>query len=351
MAENQSESPQNDNRNLIIGAIVIVVLLIIGVVALIVWMGASDQEGAILHTPTEIAMETTATVTPEAEATEESEEPTATVTEEPTEEPTEESTPEPTEAPTEEPTEGPPAGLPPEPQDISFQAEDGQALQGRYYPGAAPNSPLIILMHWAPGNMDDWNEIAFWLQNRALGGSSSNVGSASWLDPTWFPTLPDGKSYAVFTFNFRSGGREGMLLDAQAAFKTAHELEGANSSQIVSFGASIGADGAPDGCFWHNENFGVGCLGALSLSPGSYLTVPYNEVVDKLGAEQPPKPAWCFFATNDAESAGACQSASGDHYRMVECTGGGWHGMDLVDPARDLNALLLILDWLALLGL
>ena len=65
----------------------------------------------------------------------------------------------------------------------------------------------------------------------------------------------------------------------------------------------------------------------------------------------PPKPVWCFFAADDTDSAQACQSASGDHYRMVEWTGGGWHGMELVDPARDPNALLLILDWLALLGL
>ena len=55
MAENQSESPQNGNRNLIISAIVIVVLLIIGVVAVIIWMGGTDQEGAVVPTPTEIA--------------------------------------------------------------------------------------------------------------------------------------------------------------------------------------------------------------------------------------------------------------------------------------------------------
>jgi hypothetical protein len=344
MAENQTDTSQTDSRNLIIGAIIIVALLLIGVVAIIIWMGNSNQEAVVLPTVTEVAVEATATVTPEDEGPEE---PTATVTEEATEEPTLE----PTEAPTDNPTEEPPAGLPPQPQDISFQAEDGQTLQGRYYPGANPNSPMILLMHWAPGNMDDWNEIAFWLQNRGLGGSSPNVGSASWLDPTWFPIMPKEKSYAVFTFNFRSGGREGMLLDAQAAFNTVREFEGINPSQIASFGASIGADGAPDGCAWHNESFGVGCLGALSLSPGSYLTVPFNEVVDKLGAEMPPKPVWCFFATDDTTSSQACQSASGDHYRMVEWTDGSWHGMALIDPDRDPNALILILEWLALLGL
>jgi len=165
MADN-NETPENGNRNLIIGAIVIVVLIIIGVVALIIWMGGSGQESVNAPTPTEVAIITTPTVTLEDEATEEPEEPTTTVTEEPTKAPTEEPTVEITEEPTDVPTEEPPTGLPPDPQDVTFQAEDGLSLQGRYYPGAAPNSPVIILMHWAPGNMDDWNEIAFWLQNR-----------------------------------------------------------------------------------------------------------------------------------------------------------------------------------------
>jgi len=343
MTDNQTETPANKNRYLFIGAIVVVLLIIILAVVFFSMRG-SDQETAVLPTATEVAMEATATVTPQDE-TEEPEEPTATITEEPTDEPTEE--PE----PTAEPTEEPPVSLPPEPQEITFQAEDGQTLSGRYYPAAVDGALLIILMHWAPGTMDDWNEIAFWLQNRGLSGSSPNVGQQPWLDPSWFPAITEGKSYAILTFNFRKGGREEMLLDAQAAFNAARGLQGINPGQIVSFGASIGADGAPDGCVWHNENFGTGCLGALSLSPGSWLMVPYNEVVDKLGAESPPKPVWCFYATDDAQALETCQSVSGDHYRMVEWQGGGWHGMELIDPARDPNALLLIMEWLALLGL
>jgi len=348
MVENQTETPENNHRNLIIGAIFVVGLLIVAVLILIFLTRGTNQEAAEISTATEVAIDVTATVTPEG-VTEEPEEPTATITEELTEKPTEE--PEQTQEPTVEPTEEPPVSLPPEPQDITFQAEDGQTLSGRYYPAAADGAPVIILMHWAPGKMDDWNEIAFWLQNRGLSGSSPNVGQQTWLDPTWFPVIADGKSYAIFTFNFRSGEREQMLLDAQAAFNTARSLPGVNSARILSFGASIGADGAPDGCVWHNDNFGGGCLGALSLSPGSWLTVPYNEVVDQLGAESPPKPVWCFYATEDAKAVETCQSVSGDHYRMVEWQGGGWHGMELIDPARDPNALSLILEWLAVLGL
>jgi hypothetical protein len=207
-------------------------------------------------------------------------------------------------------------------------------------------------MHWAPGSQEDWNEIAFWLQNRDLGGSSSNVGQQTWLDPSWFPSLSENNSYAILTFNFRQGSnREQLLLDAQAAFETGRTLEGVDPNRMVSFGASIGADGAPDGCVWHNDNIGPGCLGALSISPGSYLTVPYSEVVDRLGEQIPPKPAWCFFASGDGEAEQACRSAVGDHYHFVEWQGGGWHGMQLIDPARDPNPLSLILEWLALTGL
>ena len=350
MSENATESPPKDNRNLIIGVIVVLALIAVVVLALIFTTRGSDQDTALIPSATEVVMEATATVTPEPEETEQA---TATVTEEAPEQPTEEPAPtdEPTTEPTAEPTEEPPVALPPEPQEISFQAEDGQNLQGRYYPAAADGAPVIILMHWAPGNMDDWNEIAFWLQNRGLSGSSPNVGQQPWLDPSWFPALPEGKSYAVFTFNFRSGDRSKLLLDAQAAFNAARDLPGVDPNRIVSFGASIGADGAPDGCAWLNENAGGGCLGALSLSPGSYLTVPYSEVVEKLGAETPPRPVWCFFSSGDTPSAETCQSVSDDHYRMVEWQGGGWHGMELIDPARDPNALVLIMDWLALLGL
>ena len=82
----------------------------------------------------------------------------------------------PTVAPTEPPaTEEPgPVSLPPEPQNIHFQAADGQALEGIYYPALANPAPLVVLMHWAPGDQYDWVEIAYWLQNRGLGGQSAN---------------------------------------------------------------------------------------------------------------------------------------------------------------------------------
>ena len=111
---------------------------------------------------------------------------------------------------------------------------------------------------------------------------------------------------------------------------------------MVAIGASIGADGAVDAC-------GDGCLGAMSLSPGSYLLVPYDEAVAEIDGAG--KPAWCLAAEGDAESAPACQSASGDHYRMVMYDGSD-HGMMLIRPDTDPLTMELVLEFLKLaLGL
>jgi hypothetical protein len=260
----------------------------------------------------------------------------------------------PTLTPTPEPTETPDVeALPAKPQELSFQTSDGQTLNGRYYPGASDQSPLVVLMHWAPGDQEDWNEIAFWLQNRGLSGNSPNLGETPWLDPSWFPPMPEDQSFAVFTFTFRGceGGcstfdRSGWLLDAQSALDYARTLERVDPNRIVALGASIGADGAPDGCFWLNDQVENSCLGALSLSPGSYLTVPYADAVQALGEEAPPKPVNCFYDPADQEAARACQSAGGDHYEAFEWTDGG-HGMNLLRPELEPNAMKLILDFLA----
>ncbi|RLC80432.1 MAG: hypothetical protein DRI81_04145 [Chloroflexi bacterium] len=265
----------------------------------------------------------------------------------PTPEPTTEAPP-PTAAPVLEP-------LPPEPQEIEFQAADGQALLGVYYPAAVNPAPMVVLHHWAPGDQRDWIEIAYWLQNRGLGGQTDPA--APWLDSSWFPPIPpewEEQSFGVFTFTFRGceGGcssfePDGWLQDAQAAMETARGLEGVNPQRIVAVGASIGADGSPDGCFWLNQQYENSCLGGFSFSPGSYLTVPYADAVDALGAEQPPKPGWCLFAVEDTAAAEACQSATGDHYRVVQYEGQ-MHGMDLINPDVEPNALLLLLEFIAL---
>ena len=254
---------------------------------------------------------------------------------------------------TEEPAFTP---LPPEPQDVTFQADDGFVNIGRYYPAAINPAPIIILMHWAPGDMEDWNEIAFWLQNRELNGTSVNLGQETWLDPSWFPEMIDRQSFGVFTFSFRDcdagcknfqSNRSLWLLDAKAAMQKAAVLEGVDSSKLIAIGASIGADGATDGCFLHNDITIDSCLGALSISPGDYLTLPYADVVSSLMEEPEPKYVWCLWATGDVGAAGACNSASGEQYLSVEWAGSA-HGMDLLRPEVEPNVLLKILDFITL---
>ena len=117
---------------------------------------------------------------------------------------------------------------------------------------------------------------------------------------------------------------------------------------MLTIGASIGSDGAPDGCWSHNEAYPNQCLGALSLSPGGYLTMPYADAVAGLEAEDPPKPVWCFYATDDFASAEACQSAAGELYQIFQDEGM-MHGMDLVAPEIEPSVLQLMLDFIQLL--
>jgi dienelactone hydrolase len=232
--------------------------------------------------------------------------------------------------------------LPPDPQRVEFQAEDGQELMGTYYPAATNPAPMVVLMHWAPGDQTEWPAIAAWLQNRGL---EIGAGGAPWLDSSWFPPMLEGQSFAVFAFTFRGcvGGcssfqPEGWLLDAKAAMKTASELDGVDPTRMVAIGASIGSDGAADAC-------GGGCLGALSLSPGSYLGVGYDEAVAAIDGAG--NPAWCLAAEGDETSALACRSATGEQYRM-EIYPGSEHGMELIDPDIDPSVLGLFLEFLEL---
>ena len=245
--------------------------------------------------------------------------------------------------------------LPPDPIPQSFQTSDGVELSGMFYPAAEVNAPLIVLFHWAHGDQSAWGAIAPWLQNR-IDLAELPETSTSWLDVSWFPSMTEEVTYNVFTFTFRGceGGcqsfdREGWLLDAEAVMTYVSGLENVDLSRVAAIGASIGADGAVIGCYAYNRLLG-GCLGALSLSPGGYLTRPYPEEVADLGAETPPRPAWCLYSAGDAEAAAACESAKGAHYQVVSYTDAA-HGFAMIEPNRDPDPLMLILDFLSQIGL
>ena len=146
-----------------------------------------------------------------------------------------------------------------------------------YYPAAVNPAPVVVLMHWVGGDKNDWIYVgmAAWLQNRGLEIPAA-PGAMPFDTPYPFTPLPADLSFGVFLFDFRSFGesapsslpfsQSGPLweADARAAYARARTLPGVDPDQVVGIGASIGADAVVDAC-------GEGCLGALSLGPGSYL--------------------------------------------------------------------------------
>ncbi len=259
------------------------------------------------------------------------------------------------------PAEKAAAEPPSDPQKIKFTTNDSIELNGVYYPASSASAPLVILMHWALGDQDDWVEIAYWLQNRGMGGNSTSNESTPWLDSSWFPTMESEKSYNVFTFTFRncengckSFERENWYFDVQAAVEYAYELDGIDKDNIIMIGASIGADGAADGCVHLNQIHPDACQGALSFSSGNYLTINYEEMVKELDAASDPKPVWCLFAESDPESADVCGYIREDNYTpypySLDVVFSNGHGMNLIVPNQDPDPLELMLEFLALVS-
>jgi hypothetical protein len=251
----------------------------------------------------------------------------------------------------------------PEPTCVEFQAEDGRALVGYFYPSPYANAPVVVLMHMMGFTQADWVKLGMvdWLQNWPSSGGGGMFAPA--LQTSIYPPMPPGLSFAVFTFDFRGFGEslpampdtmmsgefdrwiEGWLMDSKAAYEKAKTMPGVDASRVAGIGASIGADGVVDGC-------AAGCLGALSLSPGDYLNVPYKDAVK--AADDAGKPVLCIAHKNDEYSVKTCNAASGAHYKTIIYTEGGGkygtHGMmflmtpDYAPP--DIGQV--ILDWLLL---
>jgi dienelactone hydrolase len=184
-------------------------------------------------------------------------------------------------------------------------------------------------MHWNPGTREDWAMLAALLQGMALSDPSSGSGG--------FP---------VFAFDFRGHGESGgssdnagYLQDAQAALALMQTLPGVDPNRIVLIGASIGADAAVDVC---TET----CIGAVALSPGSYLGVDFAEAVAAAGS----KPILCVASENDGSSADTCRA--GDEAAQgayeIQIYQGSAHAMEMFEGTEDGPALTdLIFAWLA----
>lgn len=238
--------------------------------------------------------------------------------------------------------------------EMEFTTSDGRTLKGTYFPASFSPAPMVVLMHWAPGDQRDMRELAFWLQNRGFSDyPTENPPSEAWLNPDWFPQLGEERSYGVFTFTFdgcegscKNFDREKWLLDAQAAVQTASTLEGVDPARIVTIGASIGADGAADGCIYLNSEYPGSCQGAFSLSPGDYLTLSYADVVEQLHSSVPSAITYCLYGRGDAESAAVCQPLPESDAGKTVAYEANFHGMMLVQPNLDHDTLALMIEFL-----
>ena len=278
-------------------------------------------------------MKTTQTVTPPSNTITSSPEPSPTST--------------PTITPT--PTNTPPIVFSPDPQEIAFTTIDGELLTGLYYPASENPAPLVILMHWARGDQEDWSKVAVWLQNRSEVDLTPDY-NRSWRSANWYPENNRENPIGVFTFNFRDCEGEcqsylpgDWLLDARSAMIAVSRLTGVDKDRILTVGASIGADGAIDGCAWFNQK-GIGtCLGSYVLSPGSFLTEPFEEAVEVLVNNVPPHPVYCLYGLRDDSAIESCSEAVGikrfDHGYITN------HGMELLQPFQNPDPLTLLLEF------
>ena len=161
------------------------------------------------------ACDTDTTPSPEPQEQQQEPQPKEQAPEEPAPPPTEEPPP-PTNTPVPTPTEPPPPAQPPERQEITITTSDGRELFGYYYPAAVEPAPTIVMMHWAPGTLEDWQALAPWLQNRGNDEPRNEVLSrwgdymdfiiGPWLDETWFPALPADASFALVVFDYSGCG-------------------------------------------------------------------------------------------------------------------------------------------------
>jgi len=269
------------------------------------------------------------------------------------------------------------SNLPADPQRVEFQAEDGKNLVGYYYASKYADAPVIVLMHWAGGDQRDWCRIAPWLQNRLdenpaeMPGCPAPPGPEPHWDPSWFPPMDEATSYAVFTFDFRDFGESqaglgtplNWGLDGVAAYKTASEMPRSAASLgagkvaknaeligalpwILGIGSSIGADVVSWACDKFNALGEALCIGAISLSPGSYIDNNYTEDVKKLSEAEPPVPVSCLAGEGDY-SASTCRNAEEFLHDMIIYIGTGAHGTLMIDPdpLYDPNVLDYILEF------
>jgi hypothetical protein len=253
-----------------------------------------------------------------------------------------------------EPTESMvPTPLPIDPLNLKFMTSDEVELDGEFWAPTYPNAPVVVLMHQYPMDHNiEWVAIAPWLQNRGL-AQFVRSGGELWSDPRWFSPIIEGVDFGVFTFTFRNclGGcredsvesREEWILDAVAAIESAASFITVDSQKVIVVGTSIGADAAVNACARLLDSEKVTCIGAVSLSPGSFLGVSYADSVNQL--VEAGVPVKCVAAEGDTLSADTCNSIEADGFESIVTTGSA-HGIRLFDPSLPIDLSVLLQAWL-----
>ncbi len=213
-----------------------------------------------------------------------------------------------------------------QPQRIAFEMDDSTRLVGTFYPPIRDSAAGILLMHQMGANRTAWQPL---------------------IDAVWGPGTPD---YAVFAFDFPGHGESGgtisdaaALAAARSAFTLIQAMDGVDPARIVNIGASIGADAAADSC-------SDGCIGVVSVSPGGYLGIPYDDALNALKTRGVP--VLCLASAQDQPPAKTCQGGESvglTGYQM-HIYDGGLHGNGLViktDRTPGPQPIPLILAWLA----
>lgn len=211
--------------------------------------------------------------------------------------------------------------MPDQGQRLEFTSEDGTALVGSYWPGANSPSPGVILMHQQHLDREQWHSVV------------TDIRTES--------------GYAVLAFDFRGHGESdgqnddwpGMIGDARAALRFFTTLPGVDPHRIVMMGTGFGADAAVDSCV-------DGCVGSISLSPGSFLRAPYKEALLALN----DKPVLCVAAEDDHPGPKTCRDGVqvGLSDYQTQIYHGRFRGIAMFDiPDQSPNLIELIMEWLA----
>jgi hypothetical protein len=266
---------------------------------LALWAAEGDRPemAALIAAPTSLPSPTPAlTLTPEPTTLTPTPVP-VTPTQTPTVTPSATTTPSPSPSATSTFTPTPTPAPPTQPQQSSFNAEDGQALDGTYYPPQTC-SPLLTIVYfpWVRGDQNDWSELA--------------------------SLLPPDADYSTLSITARGceGGcgeewdRAGWRLDYTAALTTAPQLPCANQNQLVTIGSSVGADGAIYAC-----GQAPTCVAALAFSPNGWLDVPYTDEVARM-VEQ-GKYVWAVSGQDETGTTRLNRPEWGSYYREFAIPG------------------------------